>query len=67
MGEKLIVVTLIIFSALALTYSDFSSQRIIYDCTLNLNLYPKEIANECRQLIEEYRRQEEQKSSKIYI
>ena len=67
MIDKIIVIGIIIFSAVALAYTEFNTQAKVYDCTSNLNAYPKHIADECRHLLEEYRRYEEKKNSKTYI
>ena len=69
MIERIMVAGIIIFSAVVLAYSDFGNQGKVYDCTIAEFHpdYPKEVKEECRQLIEEYRRQQEKKDSKIYI
>ena len=67
MIDRFIIAGIIFVSAVVLAYSDFGNQSKVYDCTENLNTYPKHIADECRQLIEEFRRQQEKKDSKIYI
>lgn len=69
MVDKILVVGMIIVSAVILSYSDFGNQGRVYDCSLAEFHpdYPKEVKEECRKLIEEYRRQEEKRDSKIYI
>ena len=67
MKDRIVIVSLIIFAVIVFWHTDFSAEAHIYDCTGNLNKYPRYVAEECRGLIEEFRRQEEQKGSKIYI
>lgn len=67
MLDRTITISIMIFIVLAIVYTDYSTQAKVYDCTGNLDRYPKAVAQECRELIEEFRRQEEQKGSKIYI
>ena len=67
MIDKVVAVGIVVFCGVVLSYSDFGNQPKVYDCTENLNKYPADIQIECRQLIEEFRRQQEKKDSKIYI
>lgn len=67
MRDRVVTVSLIIFAVVVFWFTEVGGEARVYDCTGNLNKYPKEIAAECRQLIEEYRRQEEKRDSKIYI
>jgi len=69
MVDKIIILTIIIISAFILAYTDFGTQGKVYNCSIAEFHpdYPKEVKEECRRLIEEYRRQEEKKENKIYI
>ncbi len=67
MKDRVITISLIIFAVIVFWHTDFTAEARVYDCTGNLNKYPRHVAEECRELIEEFRRQEEQKGSKIYI
>ena len=69
MMDRIIVAVIIIFSAVILSYSDFGTQGKVYNCSMAEFHpdYPKAIKEECRQLLEEYRRHEEKKNSKTYI
>ena len=67
MIDRIIIISLIIFAAIVFWTTDFGAEARVYDCTGNLNKYPRHVAEECRGLIEEFRRHEEKKDSKIYI
>ncbi len=69
MIDKIIVISIIIFCAVVLSYTDFGNQGRVYNCSLAEFHpdYPKEVKEECRKLIDDYRRHEEKKDSKIYI
>ena len=67
MIARTVTISLIVFAVVVFWYTDFGAEAKVYDCTANLNNYPKHIATECQQLIDEYRRQEEKKESIIYI
>ena len=67
MIDRSITISLIIFAVIVFWFTDFGVQAKVYDCTADLNTYPRHIADECQQLIDEYRRQEEKKESIIYI
>ena len=67
MKDRIIITSLIIFAAVVFWTTNFGLEARVYDCTGDLNKYPKHVAEECRELIEEFRRQEENKGSKIYI
>lgn len=67
MKDRIITMSLIIFAVIVFWFSNAGYEGKVYDCTSNLNNYPKDIAEECRQLIDDYRRQEEKRDSKIYI
>ncbi len=68
MKDRIITASIIIFAVMVFWFAD-SPQGRVYDCTLAEwhPDYPKEVKEECRQLNDEYRRQQEKKDSKIYI
>lgn len=67
MRDRIIILVIVFLSAMVLVYTDFGNQTRVYDCTGNLNSYPKEVIEECKKLIDEYHRHHNKKDSKIYI
>lgn len=67
MKDWTIPISLIIFAIVVFWFTDFGMQSKVYDCTGDLNSYPKHIKSECQEMLKEYQKQEYIKNKEIYI